>query len=405
MDRKRWIEAGILCVAFLFLAAGAQASGSILKGNQKLEREEAGGSDTSVDLLLDAGELLKGYEYQLTVPAADITDQQEKEYLEQAKKEIDQSFFGNAETAEHVTEPVHLAEHYADGMVQAEWNFDRSDLVDPEGKIQSDEIPEEGALVQAEVLLQCGGEKQEYSFSFQVYPRSLTEKEQLLRDIQETLAKEGKRKGTTTFQLPQTVDGVQLKWRQKKEHLVVKVFFFEIVILLLFQLALMERRRNEEKKRKEQMELDYAEVVNKLLVLLGAGMSLKQSWNRISTQYLDKRQKKQTRKREIYDEMLITNYAVSDGESERTAYEKWGERTGLGSYQRLVRILIQNLQTGSRGLCSLLAQEAADALEERKALAKKMGEEAGTKMLLPLMMMLGIVMAIIMVPAMLSINI
>ena len=85
MDRKRWIGAGILCVAFLFLAAGAQASGSILKGNQKLEREEAGGSDTSVDLLLDAGELLKGYEYQLTVPAADITDQQEKEYLEQAK--------------------------------------------------------------------------------------------------------------------------------------------------------------------------------------------------------------------------------------------------------------------------------------------------------------------------------
>ena len=405
MDRKRWMEAGILCIVFLFLAAGAQATGNTLKANQKLEREEAGGSDTSVDLLLDAGELLKGYEYQLTVPAADITDQQEKEYLEQAKKEIDQSFFGNAEAAEHVTEQVYLAESYADGMVQAEWNFDRSDLVDPEGKIQSDEIPEDGALVQAEVRLQCGRDKEEYSFSFRVYPRRLTEKEQLLRDIQEALAEEGNRKGTTTFQLPQTVDEVQLKWRQKKEHLVVKVFFLEIVMLILLQLAIMERRRNEEKKRKEQMQLDYAEVVNKLLILLGAGMSLKQSWNRITTQYLDKRQKKQIRRREIYEEMLVTNYEVSDGESERTAYEKWGERTGLGSYQRLVRILIQNLQTGSRGLCSLLGQEAADALEERKALAKRMGEEAGTKMLLPLMMMLGIVMAIIMVPAILSINI
>jgi tight adherence protein C len=31
-----------------------------------------------------------------------------------------------------------------------------------------------------------------------------------------------------------------------------------------------------------------------------------------------------------------------------------------------------------------------------------LGEEAGTKMLLPLMMMLGIVIAIIMIPAMLS---
>ena len=45
---------------------------------------------------------------------------------------------------------------------------------------------------------------------------------------------------------------------------------------------------------------------------------------------------------------------------------------------------------------------AENALEERKALACKLGEEAGTKMLLPLMMMLGIVIAIIMIPAMLS---
>ena len=63
------------------------------------------------------------------------------------------------------------------------------------------------------------------------------------------------------------------------------------------------------------------------------------------------------------------------------------------------------MQTGNRGLCELLGQEAAVALEERKALAKKLGEEAGTKMLLPLIMMLGIVIAIIMVPALQSFGI
>ena len=98
--------------------------------------------------------------------------------------------------------------------------------------------------------------------------------------------------------------------------------------------------------------------------------------------------------------MIITNHEILDGESERLAYQKFGERVDLGEYQRLIRILLQNLQTGSRGLCKLLEQESA--LEERKALACKLGEEAGTKMLLPLMMMLGIVIAIIMIPAMLS---
>ena len=100
--------------------------------------------------------------------------------------------------------------------------------------------------------------------------------------------------------------------------------------------------------------------------------------------------------------MIITNHEILDGESERLAYQKFGERVDLGEYQRLIRMLLQNLQTGSRGLCKLLEQESENALEERKALAWKLGEEAGTKMLLPLMMMLGIVIAIIMIPAMLS---
>ena len=53
----------------------------------------------------------------------------------------------------------------------------------------------------------------------------------------------------------------------------------------------------------------------------------------------------------------------------------------------------------------MLEQETENALEERKALAKKLGEEAGTKLLLPMMLMLGIVIAIIMVPAVLSFNV
>ena len=60
--------------------------------------------------------------------------------------------------------------------------------------------------------------------------------------------------------------------------------------------------------------------------------------------------------------MIITNHEILDGESERLAYQKFGERVDLGEYQRLIRILLQNLQTGSRGLCKLLEQESENAL-------------------------------------------
>jgi len=41
-------------------------------------------------------------------------------------------------------------------------------------------------------------------------------------------------------------------------------------------------------------------------------------------------------------------------------------------------------------------------MEERKSLARKLGEEAGTKLLLPMLLMLILVIVILMVPAILS---
>ena len=81
---------------------------------------------------------------------------------------------------------------------------------------------------------------------------------------------------------------------------------------------------------------------------------------------------------------------------------KFGEQTGLSSYQRLSRLLIENMQKGVRGLRTQLERESEDAFEERKMIARKLGEEAGTKMLIPMMIMLCIVMAIVMVPAIMS---
>jgi hypothetical protein len=235
-----------------------------------------------------------------------------------------------------------------------------------------------------------------------VYQEVPTAEEQLLNDIGETLSQEEAQEGADLLTLPQEVAGVSLKWSEKKQYLVWKVLFFEIVVLVLLRFVMVERKKNERKSQQDQMQIDYADVVCKLLILMGSGMTLKQAWGRIAAQYADKRQKSQIEKHYIYEEMLLTCNAIQDGESESAAYRKFADRIELGSYQRLVRILIQNMHTGSKGLCRLLEQESQNALEERKALARKLGEEAGTKMLLPLMMMLGIVIAIIMVPAMLS---
>ena len=52
----------------------------------------------------------------------------------------------------------------------------------------------------------------------------------------------------------------------------------------------------------------------------------------------------------------------------------------------------------------ILTREAEDAFEDRKNLAKKLGEEAGTKLMIPLFLMLIVVFAIVIIPAFLSIK-
>ena len=65
----------------------------------------------------------------------------------------------------------------------------------------------------------------------------------------------------------------------------------------------------------------------------------------------------------------------------------------------------QNLRKGTKGLTELLKLEARQAFEERKAQAKRLGEEAGTKLLLPMFLMLAVVLVIVIVPAFLTLQI
>ena len=57
---------------------------------------------------------------------------------------------------------------------------------------------------------------------------------------------------------------------------------------------------------------------------------------------------------------------------------------------------------GSHRMADLLEKEALEAWDERKRKARVLGETAATKLLVPMVMMLAVVMAIIMIPAFLS---
>lgn len=153
------------------------------------------------------------------------------------------------------------------------------------------------------------------------------------------------------------------------------------------------------------MMIDYAGIVGKFSLLLGAGMNISLAWEKIAFAYQKKREQGQIEKRYAYEEMLNTLYEIRDGVGELQAYENFGIRCQLSIYRRLSVLIVQNVRKGAQGMQRLLEQEEWEAYEQRKAYARQMGEEAGTKLLLPMGIMLAIVLAILVIPAGMTLNI
>ena len=138
-------------------------------------------------------------------------------------------------------------------------------------------------------------------------------------------------------------------------------------------------------------------------MLKKGGMTVKNVWLKIVQGY--ENSKGQFGERFAYEEMRITCHEMQGGISEAEAYERFGKRCETAQYMKFGALLSQNMKKGSKGLSELLKLESIQALENRKSSAKLMGEEAGTKLLVPMFGMFAVVMLMVIVPAFLSIQI
>ena len=98
-------------------------------------------------------------------------------------------------------------------------------------------------------------------------------------------------------------------------------------------------------------------------------------------------------------------YAVNQIDSvldEAIVYEDLGRRIGLNAYAGLMHQLSRNLKIGTKDLLGLMENELTAAMEIRKENAKRKGEEASTKLLFPMIVLLLIVMLMIVTPVLIS---
>lgn len=201
------------------------------------------------------------------------------------------------------------------------------------------------------------------------------------------------------YYLPSEWDGKHLNWELPGDRSGTIL----AALSLFAGLALLVRQTQEEqdarKKRAEQLLMEYPGLVMKFTLLLQAGMTVRKAFQKIA---LDYQRKSPERKNYACEEIVTACREMDSGVSEAEAYRRFGERCGQIKYKTFSVLLIQNLQKGSRRMAEMLEKESVEAWDERKRKARVLGEAAATKLLVPMMMMLAVVMAIIMIPAFLA---
>ena len=230
--------------------------------------------------------------------------------------------------------------------------------------------------------------------------RKLTRKEQAQKDLDKAVAQYNEQQNDPDYYyLPDKLNGKQVQWESPADTsgmLLTGLFLIASMVILVM------KGREEQvqlQKRYEELLMDYPGLIMKFTLLVQAGMTVRKAFQKIS---LDYSRKKKQKPRPAYEEIRVVCYEMASGVSEGEAYRRFGERCGQAKYKTFATLLIQNLQKGSRQMADMLERESLEAWEERKRKARVLGEAAATKLLIPMIMMLLVVMAIVMIPAFLS---
>lgn len=386
----------------LFYAAGGQ---TVSEGGG-LKRAGPGHGETTYDILVSGLDRENGdrkIPVRIPVRERQYGAEEVKELFQRIQPELIKQMLGDNETLEEVRGNLNFKSSLGDYGLRISWESDNPQVIDSFGVVHNEDIPEQGEQVWLRARVTDGYYEDRYEFKVTVYPVSLTREEKFAANFLQWISQmDVKQQTEDRLLLPSVYKGNRLTYFQpeKADYRVLPVLGFVMAALLYVKEEF--DKKSQAKIREQQLLFDYSEVVSKLVVYIGAGLTVRGAWERIAAGYKEAVKQGKRSVRPAYEEMVKTAGQIGSGQSEGRAYSEFGRRCGLQAYIKLSALLEQSQKNGSRQLRQALELEMVSAFEQRKNLAKKLGEEAGTKLLLPLFMMLGVVMIMIVVPAFLA---
>lgn len=335
-------------------------------------------------------------DFRLEVEPKLLSGEMAESLFRDLKEKLPEYILGQNESLHNVVTDLRLQEKYGEFPISVKWESSNPGILSDAGQIFS---VEEAESLKLSFRMSYGGYEQDGELSVTVRPPELGAEDRLYMEMEELLLQS--QSGSVEedeWRLPLQWQGESIHWKQVVEDNSLLLWGAAVATALTIFLFLDRDLHEQMEKRKKALHLEYPEIVHKLVLFVGAGLTVRGAFQKIAGDYETKRAEGDSQS-PAYEEVLYTCRELRSGISEGLCYEHFGKRAGPQEYIRLSALLAQNLKRGNSTLLERLREEADKAAEEKLQQGKKLGEEAGTKLLVPMVLMLAVVMAIIMVPA------
>lgn len=389
---------GIVSAVSLYLCS--RIKGTSVEGAQVI-RNEWGVGDYEITLLAKTREWSR--EIPFLVKERKLTREEREELADRLQAELPELMKRENQDLEHVTGDLNLPSYVTGYPFHLIWSSADNERITDTGKVNREELSEEGEQVLLTALAVY--EKEQVSFTYEVtlLPEILNEENAFFKLLDEELQAAGNRsEADSIISLPQYLNGEEIQWEEVRRGNVLWLLLPVILGSVLVCRGMDYELKKSCEKKTKQLLMDYSGFVSKFRLYLAAGLTVKSTFLKMTADYA--REVEWKKKHYLYEEMKIACFQFENGMMEEQVYQEFGIRCGEMHYRRFSFLLSVHLKQGNNQLLMLLEREAESALEERRNLAKKAGEEAGTKLLFPMMLMLVVVMFLVLLPAYFNFN-
>ena len=403
--------------AVLIITAGSLLAGiyelsrmethELIDGN-RIERESYTGSSRKVRLKVHDGSGEEQDVLDVTVSKQKYDTDMLTEMAGQAEEQLMLEILGDNDSLDNIRYDMSLPESLPGYPFRISWRIDDPLLMSGKGVINRDRYDEndieavnEGIVtgIHAELKYEdyvCG-----IDLAARVFPvktRELTFGEYLSELI---LKADKETREDKELILPGSIEGREVVYEESSDFRSSAILVRAMVAAVLMYCREDRELRDKVKKRDKELMRDYPELVNKFALFYSAGLTTRGIWHKLCRDYRESLEHGGKRKY-LYEEMLLCEGRMNEGTGETAAYETFASACGLFRYRQFISLICQAVGKGRADMILKLEDEAYEAFTERKRHARELGEEAGTRLLLPMIMMLMVVLMIVTIPAFIS---